>query len=129
MKAIEQRRWLRTAIYICLALLMAGLILSYNDQRSRDHRQALQLKEQTRQLKQQTRQLAAAVEENDTARQALCALRRDRRKEVAQGEQFLKRNPEGAFGFTAAEIRKSLDEKRTTLKALSILHCNPKEER
>lgn len=128
MKMVEHRRWARVFIYVTLAGLVVWALFSYQRQADRDRGQTRQLKRQTAQLKRQTRQLAGAVEQNDTARRALCALRRERRQEVRQGVRFLKNHPDGAFGFTASEIKKNVADKRVTLKALSILHCDPKED-
>lgn len=54
---------------------------------------------------------------------ALCALRADLEERVADSVDFLVEHPEGAFGFTPAEIQDGIDNQTRTIKALDTLSC------
>jgi len=61
--------------------------------------------------------------QGDENRTSLCALRLEAENRVAQGEQFLKDNPQGIPGITPQMIQRSLETSRTTISALSNLNC------
>lgn len=54
---------------------------------------------------------------------ALCALRTDVQLRVQQSADFLKRNPHGIPGISAAQIASTIDSQTRTIKALAVLDC------
>lgn len=55
---------------------------------------------------------------------ALCALRADLQRRHDAGVAFLKENPNGIPGISAADIQRSLGNQQATLDALSDLSCS-----
>lgn len=58
-----------------------------------------------------------------TINEALCAVRHDEQVSVASGKAFLKKNPEGIPGISAAQIQQSIDDSQATVDRLDILKC------
>jgi hypothetical protein len=54
---------------------------------------------------------------------ALCALRNEASTRVTEGQNFLKQHPDGAFGFTQAQLQKSVDDSIATVTALNQVDC------
>lgn len=71
------------------------------------------------------RQLRSFDSRQKTVEVGVCALRDDLRKRVREGEKFLAQHPQGAFGFTAAQIRSSVAGERRTISALAGVSCPP----
>lgn len=67
-----------------------------------------------------TLSIRSTAEENQAA---LCSLRHDLELRHDAGVQFLEDNPNGIPGISAAQIRQSLDNQESTLRALSGLSC------
>lgn len=61
-----------------------------------------------------------ATQTHDT----LCAFKRDLEVRYDNGAKFLKENPEGIPGISAAEIQRSLSNQKSTLESLSNLDCS-----
>lgn len=59
---------------------------------------------------------------NET-RTSLCVLRLDLERQVKGSVDFLAKHPDGAFGFTKAEILAGIDRQSRTILALSTLDC------
>jgi hypothetical protein len=55
---------------------------------------------------------------------ALCAFKTDLQKRYAAGTKFLKENPEGIPGISAAQIKQSLSNQESTLDSLEPLDCD-----
>jgi hypothetical protein len=55
---------------------------------------------------------------------ALCAFKFDLKKRHDNGVQFLKENPNGIPGISAAQIKQSLGNQQDTLDSLEPLDCN-----
>jgi hypothetical protein len=58
---------------------------------------------------------------------ALCNLRTDLVRRNETSRQFLKENPQGIPGITAAAIKTSIKNSERTIKSLSNLRCPPPE--
>lgn len=58
-----------------------------------------------------------------TINEALCAIRHDSQVDVAAGKAFLKKNPEGIPGISAALIQEGIDNSQATVDSLDILKC------
>lgn len=54
---------------------------------------------------------------------ALCALRNESQSRVEQSEKFLQENPKGIPGVSRAQFNRSIENSKTTVKALSGLDC------
>lgn len=54
---------------------------------------------------------------------SLCAIRAEAQNRVSEGNKFLLQHPDGAFGFTAQDIRSSIDDSLSTVQALDNLNC------
>jgi hypothetical protein len=68
-------------------------------------------------LANQTRHNAAV------ATDALCSLRHEREKTVANAERFLREHPNGTHDIPAETIRTSIATQRGTIQSLSDLSC------
>lgn len=70
--------------------------------------------------------LYATISIRTTAQQnqsALCALRHDLEVRTDASQAFLDANPNGIPGISSQQIRESLDNQKSTLRALSGLSC------
>lgn len=67
-----------------------------------------------------TLSIQAVARENQSA---LCALQHDLEVRHESGQKFLDVNPNGIPGISAQQIQASLDNQKSTLRALSILNC------
>lgn len=65
----------------------------------------------------------AVLQDRNTT--ALCAFKNDLEKRNQDAAKFLADHPEGAFGFTPAQIKQQIDNYARTIDALSSLHCPP----
>jgi len=54
---------------------------------------------------------------------ALCTFVADLQTRHDVGQEFLKKHPQGIEGISRADIRRSLEAQRATLRALSVLRC------
>lgn len=67
-----------------------------------------------------------AGKSHDSARNnraALCALRGDLEKRVETSKAFLRENPKGIPGISAATIQQGINNQESTIDALSDLSC------
>lgn len=62
--------------------------------------------------------------ENATARKGLCYLRRDVERRVDEQRSFLKRHPNGAFGFSKQDIQRSIKNSERSITALMAVKCS-----
>lgn len=60
----------------------------------------------------------------EDSNQALCTFRHDLQVRAETGREFLKNNPNGAFGLTPAQIQQSLGNQEKTLVSLQSLSCD-----
>lgn len=54
---------------------------------------------------------------------ALCALRSELVHRASSSQDFLDKNPRGAFGFSRAQILKSIRDTRSSISALDVADC------
>jgi cytochrome c-type biogenesis protein CcmH/NrfG len=74
---------------------------------------------------QKTGQQAKALEKVATeTHDSLCALKSDLQKRYVAGTKFLKENPKGIPGISAAQIKQSLSNQESTLLSLEPLDCD-----
>lgn len=59
----------------------------------------------------------------NTNNDALCALRVDLQKRVANSQTFLKENPEGIPGISVRIVQDGIENQQRTISALSGLSC------
>jgi len=64
-----------------------------------------------------------AKDQADTNHAALCAFKVDLAARIDQGQQFLRKHPEGAFGFSAAQIKLQLENQQRTYRSFSSVDC------
>lgn len=76
--------------------------------------------EQLREFAVQNRQRAM---EGQEAHAAICTLRADLQRRIADGRDFLEDHPDGIPGISAADIRRSIAGQEATLKALHVRNC------
>lgn len=55
--------------------------------------------------------------------EAICTLRHDLEHRISQSNDFLDKHPHGAFGFSRAQIEKSINDQSRTIKALAGVSC------
>lgn len=67
--------------------------------------------------------LITRLDANKSAK-ALCALRRDAESRLDEGQRFLRTHKHGFSGISRAEIQRSIDGYRITVRALNILNCD-----
>lgn len=54
---------------------------------------------------------------------ALCALRGELVHRVSSSQDFLAKNPNGALGFSRAQIKKSIRDSQSSIQALNVADC------
>lgn len=58
------------------------------------------------------------------AHDAICTMRADLERRVDAMEQYLQEHPEGFAGIPVAALRKSLEDQKRTIRALSKIRCD-----
>lgn len=67
--------------------------------------------------------LTAKSNESTETHEAICALSSDLEQRTEGSRDFLRKHPNGAFGFSASSIRESVLNQERTIDALSIVNC------
>lgn len=59
----------------------------------------------------------------DNVHKAVCALRADRVKSIEESVKFVHQHPNGIPGISRADIERSIEQQRVTVRAFSFADC------
>lgn len=120
-----------TLICIFCAVIVAtggGSVISLSDRTGETESDVTEIQRLAAENRQRIREniaLTKRVDANaDVTTAALCALRGDLEKRVANSTAFLKEHPRGIPGIPAKTIRAGIENQRRTIEALDGIRCH-----